>query len=125
MGYDCSKPMEVKPISSFIHDPCEPAEANNKETYDIQSVTQFQIVNMRLEGNFLGLDAKGIFRNLHVTAVTQITLVLCPKKPSSGDPRSWPKMNAEHYKWDSFVPETVRPTVLPKTPEGKLVISLL
>ena len=32
VGYDCSKPMEVKPISSFIHDPCEPVEANNKET---------------------------------------------------------------------------------------------
>ena len=43
VGYDCSKPMDVKPMSSFIHDPCEPAEANNKETYEIQPVTQFQI----------------------------------------------------------------------------------
>ena len=27
VGYDCSKPMEVKPVSLFIHDPCKPAEA--------------------------------------------------------------------------------------------------
>ena len=39
VGYDCSKPMDVKPVSSFIHDTCEPAEVNNKETYDIQLVT--------------------------------------------------------------------------------------
>ena len=31
-GYDCSNPQEVKPISSFLRDPCEPAEANNKDT---------------------------------------------------------------------------------------------
>ena len=24
VGYDCSKPMDVKPVRSFIHDPCEP-----------------------------------------------------------------------------------------------------
>ena len=29
VGYDCSKPIDVKPISSFIHDPCGPAEVNN------------------------------------------------------------------------------------------------
>ena len=46
--------MEVKPISSFIHDPCEPAEANNKETYDIQPVTQFQIVQYETRREFLG-----------------------------------------------------------------------
>ena len=54
VGYDCSKPMEVKPISSFIHDPCEPAEANNKEKYDIQPVTQFQIVPYETRREFLG-----------------------------------------------------------------------
>ena len=54
VGYDCSKPMEVKPISSFIHDPCEPAKANNKETYDIQPVTHFQIVQYETRREFLG-----------------------------------------------------------------------
>ena len=54
VGYDCSKPMDVKPISSFIHDPCEPAEANNKETYDIQPLTQFQIVQYKTRREFLG-----------------------------------------------------------------------
>ena len=44
VGYDCSKPMEVKPISSFIRDPCEPVEDSDKATYDIQPVTQFQVV---------------------------------------------------------------------------------
>ena len=32
MGYDCSNPREVKPISSFVRDPCEPAEANERDT---------------------------------------------------------------------------------------------
>ena len=31
--YDCSKPMDVKPLSLFIHDPCEPVEASEKESY--------------------------------------------------------------------------------------------
>ena len=26
IGYDCSKPVDVKPVSSFIHHPCEPVE---------------------------------------------------------------------------------------------------
>ena len=58
VGYDHSKPMEVKPISSFIHDPCEPAEANNKETYDIQPVTQFQMVQYESRREFLGTRCK-------------------------------------------------------------------
>ena len=53
-GYDCSKPMDVKPVSSFIHNPCEPAEANNKETCDTQLVTQFQIVQYETRREFLG-----------------------------------------------------------------------
>ena len=54
VGYDCSKPMDVKHICSFIHDPCKPAEANNKETYEIQPVTQFQIVEYETRREFLG-----------------------------------------------------------------------
>ena len=46
--------MNVKPVSSFIHDPCEPAVASNKETYDIQTVTQFQIVQYETRREFLG-----------------------------------------------------------------------
>ena len=34
-GYDCAEPREVKPISSFIQDPCEPTEASDKDTYEI------------------------------------------------------------------------------------------
>ena len=55
VGYDCSKPMEVKPISSFIRDPCEPVEDNDKATYDIQSVTQFQVVQYETRREFLGV----------------------------------------------------------------------
>ena len=54
VGYDCSKPMGVRPISSFIHDPSEPAEANSKGMYDIQPVTQFQIVQYETRHEFLG-----------------------------------------------------------------------
>ena len=46
--------MDVKPISSFKHDPWEPSEANNKETYEIQPVTQFQIVQYETSREFLG-----------------------------------------------------------------------
>ena len=54
VGYNCSKPMDVKPVSSFIHDHCEPVEASKKETYDIQPVTQFQIVQYETRSEFLG-----------------------------------------------------------------------
>ena len=53
VGYDCSKPMDVKPVSSFIHDPCDLLEANEKETYGIQPVTQFQIVQYETRREFL------------------------------------------------------------------------
>ena len=46
--------MDVKPVSSFIHDPCEPVDASEKETYDIQPVTQFQIVQYETRREFLG-----------------------------------------------------------------------
>ena len=58
VGYYCSKAMDVKPVSSFTLDPCEPAEANNKETYEIQPVTQFQIVQYETRGEFLGTRCK-------------------------------------------------------------------
>ena len=54
VGYDCSKPMEVKPISSFIHDPCEPNEASDMDTYDLEPETQFQIVQYETRREFSG-----------------------------------------------------------------------
>ena len=54
VGYDCSKPMDVKPVSSFIHDPCEPVEANSQDNYDIEKVTQFQIVQYETRREYLG-----------------------------------------------------------------------
>ena len=54
VGYDCSKPVDIKPISSFVHDPCEPVEANSKDNYRIESVTQFQIVQYETRREFLG-----------------------------------------------------------------------
>ena len=53
-GYDCAEPREVKPISSFIQDPCEPAEANDKDTYEIESPTQYQIVQYETRREFEG-----------------------------------------------------------------------
>ena len=44
VGYDCSNPQEIKPISSFVQDPCEPTPATEQETYDIQETAQFQVV---------------------------------------------------------------------------------
>ena len=44
MGYDCSDPQEIKPISSFIRDPCEPAEANEQDKYEIGDAAQYQLV---------------------------------------------------------------------------------
>ena len=54
VGYDCSKPMEVKPISSFIHDPCIPNESSDEDTYDIEPETQFQIVQYETRREFSG-----------------------------------------------------------------------
>ena len=34
-----------KTISSFVRDPCEPAEANDKDTYEIDPQAQYQIVH--------------------------------------------------------------------------------
>ena len=58
VGCDCSKPMDVKPVSSFIHDPCDPLEGSEKETYDIEPVTQFQIVQYETRREFLGTQCE-------------------------------------------------------------------
>ena len=44
VGYDCSEPRGVKPISSFVKDPCEPAEANKQDEYEPDDPMQHQIV---------------------------------------------------------------------------------
>ena len=53
-GYDCAKPREVQPISSFVQDPCEPAEANDKDTYEIDPPTQYQIVQYETRRELAG-----------------------------------------------------------------------
>ena len=54
MGYDCANPQEVKPISSFIRDPCEPVEANNQDHYEIDDTTQYQIAQYETRREFKG-----------------------------------------------------------------------
>ena len=54
MGYDCSDPQEVKPISSFIRDPCEPVEANEQDKYEIGDAAQYQIVQYETRREFQG-----------------------------------------------------------------------
>ena len=54
MGYDCSDPQEIKPISSFIQDPCEPAEANKQDKYVIEDAAQYQIVQYETRREFQG-----------------------------------------------------------------------
>ena len=53
-GYDCTDPQEVKPISSFIRDPCEPIDANNQDNYEIGDKTQYQIVQYETRREFHG-----------------------------------------------------------------------
>ena len=54
MGYDCANPQEVKPISSFIRDPCEPIEANNQDHYEINDAAQYQIDQYETRREFKG-----------------------------------------------------------------------
>ena len=44
----------MKPISSFVQDPCEPAEANERDTYEIDPPTQYQIVQYETRREFSG-----------------------------------------------------------------------
>ena len=53
-GYNCSDPQEVKPISSFIRDPCEPVEANKQDKYEIDDAAQYQIVQYETRREFQG-----------------------------------------------------------------------
>ena len=57
-GYDCSNPREVRPISSFVQDPCEPAEANERDTYQIDPPTQYQIVQYETRREFKGTQCE-------------------------------------------------------------------
>ena len=54
MGYDCFEPREVKPISSFVQDPCEPVEANSQDEYVLDDPTQYQIVHYETRREFQG-----------------------------------------------------------------------
>ena len=54
VGYDCSNPQEVKPISSFIQDPCEPAPANEQDTYEVSETAQYQLVQYETRREFEG-----------------------------------------------------------------------
>ena len=53
-GYDCANPQEVKPISSFIQDPCEPIGANDQDNYEIGDKAQYQIVQYETRREFKG-----------------------------------------------------------------------
>ena len=53
-GYDCAHPQEVKPVSSFVQDPCEPIEANQQDTYEIDDAEQYQIVQYETRREFKG-----------------------------------------------------------------------
>ena len=44
VGYDCANPQEVKPISSFVQDPCEPSPTTEPETFKASEIGQYQIV---------------------------------------------------------------------------------
>ena len=54
MGYDCNNPQEIKPISSFIRDPCEPATANEHDKYEIGEAAQYQLVQYETRREFEG-----------------------------------------------------------------------
>ena len=54
MGYDCSNPQEMKPISSFIRDPCEPSESNEQDKYEISDTTEYQLVEYETRREFEG-----------------------------------------------------------------------
>ena len=95
--------MDVKPVGSFIHHPCEPVEASEKETYDVQPVTQFQIVQYETRREFWVLVVKSMFRSLHIVVEMRIMLVLYRRKPFTGILRFWPIMNAGLWQWVNIV----------------------
>ena len=96
VGFDCSKPMDVKPVSSFIHDPCDPLEAHEKETYDIEPVTQFQVVQYETRGEFLATRCERYVSQFtyycgaadHASPLPQETFFRWPKVLTHNDCRS-------------------------------------
>ena len=54
VGYDCTNPQEIKPISSFIQDPCEPTQANEQDTYEVSETAQYQLVQYETRREFEG-----------------------------------------------------------------------
>ena len=73
--------------SWFIHNPCYPVEASEKETYDIQPVTQFQIVHYETRREFLGTRCEKYVSQYtfycgnadHTSPLPQETFFRCPK----------------------------------------------
>ena len=54
VGYDCANPQDVKPISSFIRDPCEPVADDQQDNYEIDETAQYQIVQYETRREFKG-----------------------------------------------------------------------
>ena len=54
VGYDCANPQDVKPISSFIRDPCEPIADDQQDNYEIDDTAQYQIVQYETRREFKG-----------------------------------------------------------------------
>ena len=110
MGYDCSKPMDVKPVSSFIHDPCEPVEASEKETYDVQPVTQFQIVQYETRREFLGTRCEKYVSQFtyycvnvdHASPLQQETFYRRPKILAYNECRSQAKGSISCRRWQDL-----------------------
>ena len=74
VGYDCANPQEVKPISSFIRDPCEPIADDQQDNYEIDDAAQYQIVQYETRREFKGTRSCERFpprsRNLLITVET-------------------------------------------------------
>ena len=86
--------MDVKPVSSFIHYPCEPVEASEKETYAFNLLLNSKSSSTRQEESFWVLGAKGTFHSLLINAEMPIMPVLCRKRISSGALKFWLIMSA-------------------------------
>ena len=86
-GYDCSEPQEVKLISSFVRDPCEPAEANNQVQYEIEDPTQYQIAQYETCREFRGTRCEKHVSRLLNTVGLLIIQVLILKRSFTGDQR--------------------------------------
>ena len=54
VGYDCANPQEIKPISSFVQDPCEPTQANEHDTFEVSETAKYQLVQYETRQEFEG-----------------------------------------------------------------------